>query len=408
MPTIPTPLANSSGPTSIRSGLGRGKVIFIGDSFAEGAIGGSGADRKSIAQQLVAKSLGRYFMPAHGASANLATGGRTSTQVVSTQLPNIAQFTPDYVVVMCGGNDSTWPLTTAERDTMRTNWKTIADEIVRIGARPVFCTIPPTTTTASSATKLASLWSQNRWLELFCLSNGYFCCPIAAVQTNPQIGLALPAFDSGDGIHPNRLGASTWADVLLATLDGNSHGYYPFLVSSNAEFWSAGYDGANMANASANSCFMDNAGAGTTAGWSSSAGTITTLAATGVVKGRWLEHTKASAGSQTVFGGNVSLSGKWSDGETLVACGRIQRLNYEGSIHMRGLQMHQPSFASTDFVTSGSNFNDANGEYYYMEFKPTAGSTIVDLRLFLFDNGGTSGQTRLSQVTLFNKSRLGF
>ncbi|MEZ5163319.1 MAG: SGNH/GDSL hydrolase family protein [Fimbriimonadaceae bacterium] len=408
MPTIPTSLASSTASAFSKGGLGRGRVIFIGDSFAEGAIGGSGADRKSFAQMMVAKSLGRYFLPAHGAGFNLATGGHTSTQVVGTQLPNIAKYTPDIVVVMCGGNDSTWPLSVAERDGMRNNWRTIANEITRIGAKPVFCTIPPTTATASSASKLASLWSQNRWLEMFCLANGYLCCPIGAVQTNPQNGMPLAAYDSGDGVHPSRAGASAWADILLATLDGNSHGYYPFLVSSNAEFWSTGYDGANMANANANSCFMDNTGAGTTAGWTSSAGTITTLAATGVVKGRWLEHSKTAAGSQTVFGGQVSLSGKWTDGETLVACGRIQRHNYEGSIYMRGLQMYQPSFAYTDFVTSGSNFTDNNGEYFYMEFKPTAGSTIIDLRLFVYDNGGNTGQTRIAQATLFNKSRLGF
>ena len=141
------------------------------------------------------------------------SGQNSVTSALATLPAMISVVRPEIVLILAGsGNDS--DLSATGFEAMKGRMWEAADTCRRNGAIPVFCTIAPA---GLAAPEEALRRAQNEWLRA--LAAYVPVVDLAAVMENPSnIGVLLPAYDSGDGVHFNDAGHIAAAVPITARL----------------------------------------------------------------------------------------------------------------------------------------------------------------------------------------------
>lgn len=146
--------------------------------------------------------------------------GYTSTQLLA-YLTDVVASGWDYCELMVVTNDWAAGIPIA---TTKANVVTMVDTLLAAGITPVIPTAPPISTVAGDYTGAGLLWitSINAWLKSYAGRRNLLLVDYhtALVKGSDQ---AWTAAYSGDGLHPNNVGAKVMGDVLAAALNSLPH-----------------------------------------------------------------------------------------------------------------------------------------------------------------------------------------
>lgn len=261
---------------------------------------------------------------------NHAVGGKTSTQVVSEQLPSIVAGGQTHVVCWCGINDvaggTAW--TAANQNTYRANMIRIINHVRSCGSIPVMVGM------ATDASKPTDIGMLAFWLAEYCRKNGVIYVPWAqGVKEDTSGRSPASGVYRSDRLHLSISGCDDLATkVLAAIVDGAM--YVPPLLTDNRldNGHSSVYPGKNLL---ANSCFIDNTGAANTASWSVSARFTASTAVKGggepLMKGRWYIGTQNNIGGEAqINSDDFTLPADHVSGDQLYVGMRMKTVNHSG------------------------------------------------------------------------------
>lgn len=166
------------------------KIIVLGDSNAwAGSIGPNFSQNKPLEW----KQAWPYLLDAargRGDVLNASRPGENSTGLASRLTLDLNLWSPDFVVLPIGTNDSV-------QATWRTNMQTVINAVLARGATPVMCTLPPRTTSQTFINAL----------NVDILANFFGDYPILdmawAVSASNDRVTWNASFDVGDHVHMN-------------------------------------------------------------------------------------------------------------------------------------------------------------------------------------------------------------
>ncbi|MER6345911.1 GDSL-type esterase/lipase family protein [Streptomyces sp. NPDC001595] len=212
--------------TGVDVGGGPGSVVLLGDSITDGDRSTVDANRRwpnVLATRLLAqREVPRYGVLNQGISANRVVTDRYPGDRVSTDSGGVsalhrldrdvlAQTSARTVVVFQGVNDVRWGTTA---DQLAAGLREIADRAHARGLRVLAATILPCEgearcTAAVDAERVAA----NDWIRGAAVFDGVL--DFDAVIRDPQRpARMLPAYDSGDHLHPGDTGLAALADSV--------------------------------------------------------------------------------------------------------------------------------------------------------------------------------------------------
>ena len=191
------------------------QVHFAGDSLTEGNTG-----FKTFSAN-VAQNYDTGFAPEltdllSVTAVNYAQGGRTMSDIVTTDLTDIAQSDSHVYILMIGTNDVN-PETSIE--SFHDDMETWIDAVIAQGGQPVIIGTPPLTGSTDSAALLRR--QRNADTQALCTAKG--CQYIDSDSILGKIRVSTgelddleDAYDSGDGIHLSVAGSTHLAEQVSA------------------------------------------------------------------------------------------------------------------------------------------------------------------------------------------------
>nr|WP_128380066.1 SGNH/GDSL hydrolase family protein [Streptomyces cavernae] len=212
--------------TGVDVGGGPGSVVLLGDSITDGEKSTPGANRRwpdVLADRLRNQdAVPRYGVLNHGISANRVVSDRYPGDGVSTDTGGVsaldrfdrdvlAQTSARTVVVFQGVNDVRWGATAEQ---VVAGLREIAERARARGLRVLAATIVPCEgearcTAAADAQRVAV----NSWIRDNADFDGFF--DFDAVLRDPaHPARLLPAYDSGDHLHPGEAGLAALASAV--------------------------------------------------------------------------------------------------------------------------------------------------------------------------------------------------
>ncbi|MBV1935573.1 SGNH/GDSL hydrolase family protein [Streptomyces sp. BV286] len=212
--------------TGVDVGGGPGSVVLLGDSITDGEKSTRDANRRwpnVLATRLLNQSaVPRYGVLNHGISANRVVTDRYPGDGVSTDTGGVsalhrldrdvlAQTSARTAVVFQGVNDARWG---ASAEQVVAGLREITDRAHDRGLRVLVATIAPCEgearcTAAADAQRVAV----NRWIRSGSGVDGVL--DFDAVLRDPgHPARMLPAYDSGDHLHPGEAGLAALADSV--------------------------------------------------------------------------------------------------------------------------------------------------------------------------------------------------
>lgn len=200
-----------------------------------------------------------------------ATAGYTTSDVIANWLAGAIAARPGICFVLAGTNDVGGSIPLA---TTITNLTTIYTSLRAVGTVPILCTIPPRTSVSGFQKGVSDL---NAWIRRYATLRGLVCVDYHSVLADPTTGAYLAAYDSGDGVHPNALGAYMMAQEALGRV-------LPLLPSVAPDLVAYAADAGLLVS---NALFQTDSGSGLPSQWGlgSGSGATLTLAADPAVKG---------------------------------------------------------------------------------------------------------------------------
>ncbi|CAL9573180.1 hypothetical protein SUDANB58_04879 [Streptomyces sp. enrichment culture] len=219
--------------TGVDVGGGPGSVAVLGDSITDGDRSAVDANRRwpdVLARRLLAQdAVPRYGVLNHGVSGNRVTGGRHPGDGVSTDTAGVSalnRFDRDVLartsvhtaVVFEGVNDL---LAGTDAQRVIAGLRELAGRGRARGLRMLGATVPPCGGRAGCTAAVdAERAAVNAWLR----GTGAFDAVLdfdAVVRDPARPSRMLPAYDSGDHLHPGDAGLAALADsVDLRLLTG--------------------------------------------------------------------------------------------------------------------------------------------------------------------------------------------
>ena len=177
-------------------------LVFVGDSIFAGGFDGGGVPVRVCYQ-------GGFRMV-----ANLAVAGKTSTQVLSEQIPlAVATTGASHCVIMAGTND---PLNSILSATTCANFVAMFAALRTAGIEPVVCGLLPNDTSVGNAATHAA---RNEALKRVCTNYRVrFVDNIPSLVSSASGVLAWNATYKYDSVHPNSVGAKVIAGNIIAAL----------------------------------------------------------------------------------------------------------------------------------------------------------------------------------------------
>jgi lysophospholipase L1-like esterase len=124
-----------------------------------------------------------------------------------------ASAPPKYIVVQGGINDV---VADVSADTMKTTMSGIISSILSEDITPVVLNVGPWG--ALTTSRQAVLDTYNTWLATYGPTNGARVVDINTLLKDPGTNNILPAYDRGDGVHPNTLGYQVIGDEIAQNL----------------------------------------------------------------------------------------------------------------------------------------------------------------------------------------------
>lgn len=169
------------------------KTAFVGNSITYGAYAGS--------------STARYEYVLMTGSPNMYTinsGSGDYTQSVLERVPEIIALNPTYVVLMIGGNDILYGISSV---TWQANYSSIVSQLKAVGIKIVHCYTTPRNSIDVTPvnTFIAANFSGDTIVDTY-----------TPLWSGVGTGLAA-ASNSGDGVHPNATGMNLIATAINTT-----------------------------------------------------------------------------------------------------------------------------------------------------------------------------------------------
>lgn len=218
-----------------------GTVVVLGDSITDGA--GATLDADTRWPDLLARRAaprGIAVINAGISGARLLSDGMGNAALARMDRDVLAQPGVRTLILMLGTNDIAWPGTPFDPnappvtfETIITGYRAVVARAHANGVRVVGATLPPfrgalpdtpLSATYYSATKDALRARVNDWIR----NSGTFDSVVDydSVLADPaRPDHLLPAFDSGDHLHPGDAGNQAMADAIdLTTLIGETNG----------------------------------------------------------------------------------------------------------------------------------------------------------------------------------------
>lgn len=214
--------------TGVDVGGGPGSVVLLGDSITDGEKSTPGANRRwpdVLADRLRAqRAVPRYGVLNHGISANRVVGDRYPGDGVSTETGGVdalhrldrdvlAQTSARTAVVFLGVNDVRWGATSEQ---VIAGLREIAARSHARGLRVLAATIVPCegearcTAAADTERQEVNAWLRGRGAAAF---DGVLDFD-AVIRDPAHPSRILPAYDSGDHLHPGDAGLAALAESV--------------------------------------------------------------------------------------------------------------------------------------------------------------------------------------------------
>lgn len=370
------------------------RVSAVGDSITAPTNGDTGRGTTWF-PQFVALGQRRVWYV-----GNYAVTGKTSLDVLNDQVPSAVADASEFVVVLCGTNDSksasgvtTDPIqfTLAQS---KTNITAICTAIVNAGKIPLLCTIPPLSW-QNVATWKARAEDLDAWLRSFADANGYPLIDMYDALVDRSNGNLTAAYTS-DNLHPNTTGARVMANRAITDALGRFSSVPQYLASSNTDRFNLLPNGLFLTDGNADGLADSWTLVGTKAFVTPTLTTIAGLPGNAQVltwSANELDYlnrvvsTGFSVGDRTRFAGRFWTSGNVSGG-----------LHFTPSVVLTGAS--QTIFP----LWSSSLAFDMDDGWWSVDFTVPAGTTSLDVRLA---GSGGSGVVKLGQVTLINLTTSG-
>lgn len=144
---------------------------------------------------------------------NNGVSGNTLDQITARIETDSLVRRPDYVVIEGGVN--TLRVAVADPNTaMQTDIQTMVTKIIATGAAPILTTVTPFSGNANQYT-----WQDtyNAWIASYAAANGYQYIDFYGLMVDPGNPHAyLPAYDSGDHLHPSAAGFTILENAVKA------------------------------------------------------------------------------------------------------------------------------------------------------------------------------------------------
>jgi lysophospholipase L1-like esterase len=357
------------------------RFVFLGDSLTLGGDVVSSGNRNSSWPNYAALITKQQIFYVRNAGVT----GNTSAQMLARFDTDVTPYTPTVVTLLAGRNDIGGAVSLA---TFQANMQAIVAKIRAIGASPVLCTIPPTTSTAGITT---AQW--NQWIRVYAASIGAPLLDFYNILVDPATGSYLSGYDSGDHIHPNAAGYFAMGQHAATVLGTLLPAFYPPVPN----------DKADTSNLVANCCFTTTAlnGNGEPTGFfvlnpASTTNTVETGDTT--IKGNWLKMTVSTAASAPELyktGYAVTV------GDIYIFTARVKTNlsagNFTANLIFSGAS---PSARYAIFQETAV----LDGTLYWVGAAPT-GATSIQIHFAL--SAGSTGYAQVAQVGLYDATTLG-
>jgi lysophospholipase L1-like esterase len=179
-------------------------VVFLGDSSFD-------------SWRLNEYFTGRDFL-------NRAIAGQTSSQMLARFIPDVIALNPKLVVILAGTNDIAGGVAVNQ---IEDNLTAMGDLAKAHGIKVIFASLLPVsdyhknTDPRYEMTKSrppATIQAVNRWLQMFCSSQGFIYMDYYSVLVDPASQMKTDLSD--DGLNPNSKGYRVMSPVTLMAIDG--------------------------------------------------------------------------------------------------------------------------------------------------------------------------------------------
>jgi len=351
------------------------RVVAIGDSLISRDVdeaNNSYTDESFITYAQI-KSGGRFRIV-----KNLGVSGENSTEIAG-RVDQVAGYSPHACFILAGSND---PSDTVTPATTKANLESMIRVLRAQGIQPILFTLPANdTTTYHSDHSTVNFHIYNLADEY-----GLALVDLYAATVDEDDGTWASGY-SGDGTHPNEVGARVMGQATVDALDGWLSGRSTYLPQVNDE----------PINLLSNGLMITDAGAdGVPDSWTASGpGTATeSLEADATFNGQWAVITKTgSADYRQIY---QTISSGFSVGDKVAFCGRVDFTAESGSLSC---------FARITFLTAGTNASpisswqsDIDG-VFYMEVAVPASTTGIQV---ILGAGSGTGTVKFAQVGVVN------
>lgn len=168
------------------------KVCFVGNSIVYGCYSGSGSNSRWPLKAMQGSS----------SAFTINSGSADYTQSIVNKLSELVALTPTFVVLMVGGNDLQFGISSG---TWQANYTNVVNTLKASGIQVIHCYATP-----RNSTNVTSL---NSWIS------STFTTDVIVDTYTPLwsgSGTSLHAtYDSGDGVHPNSAGHNLIATTVI-------------------------------------------------------------------------------------------------------------------------------------------------------------------------------------------------
>jgi len=162
-----------------------------------------------------------------------ATSGYSTADVLAFSLPTALASSADIIPVLCGRNDAAGSYSGGSTPfvlaTTIANLTSIYQQIIGAGKLPVAMTVIPDGSYVTNIDRI------NKWMFRYAQANRIPFVDLYSSMVNTATGALLAAYDGGDTVHPNAIGAKTMGRLVAEGLAPITHPWRPFLASQNAD-----------------------------------------------------------------------------------------------------------------------------------------------------------------------------
>lgn len=380
-----------AGVTALRR-AGGGAAI-VGDSITSFDANGGDVWHKVLATLSGGRLRHRGFF---------ATGGYTLEQIEAEHLPSALSLTPKPgVVVLAGGTNNTGA-TGYDAAASRATLLRMIEKCLKVGVLPALWVTPPRGDSSSVNTRVQQ-W--NAWVRYTAQSLGLPLVDAHSALVDPATGTFLAAYDSGDGIHPNRAGHYQIGKLALTeAFRAQFPDATPYLSRSKLDaanliasgyFFDSGVNGAGIPNGSS--------------GFNNTGNFAASIVPDNAIPGNWWRMAKTTAEGGAIAGIRFDATSGFVEGDRVALAVRVAaQVADSGAEMMAGVRLqprtNSASLGGSYAYYSGGTF--ADGVAYIEAVVPP---TATVLRVELTSSGAVTADSwvQFAQVTLVNLTALG-